>query len=82
MNNFADFQKVRNHLRLIGEKNQEIKKHLEFCRKTFVGHRFGTNFFDMVIIFEKSNKKSLKRNLDHEDNDMETEAKRKKRKTG
>ena len=71
--------KAVEYSQLIGEKNEAFKMNVEFCGKTFVGHRFGTHFFDMDIRFEKSNKQSLKRKLYHENGDMENETKRKKR---
>ena len=46
-------------LKPIFEKNSQFFKFNEFSRKTFVGHRFGTNFSDIQIGFSDSNFKRI-----------------------
>ena len=56
----------------------QFQNNLAFLAKTFVGHRMGTNFFDMDIKFGKTDKKSLKRQPEHDNNEMDNETKKRK----
>ena len=63
---------------VVETKNVVFKEISDYCSKRFVGHRFGTNFFDIDTAFEEVEKKSLKRKLSQETDGKET----KKRKIG
>ena len=44
---------------------------MSFFRNTFVGHRFGTNFFDLEIDFGQVGQHESKRKKYAQDNDLE-----------
>ena len=55
-------------------RNVELQTIAAFCTKSFVGHRFGTNFFDIEMEFGQKSVASERNHLKRKEREEESHA--------